>query len=59
MQCYRLYFIDLRTGRIKSFEEFEAEDDSAAMLRADRLRGDGPIELWCQGRQLSKWPALL
>jgi hypothetical protein len=59
MQSYRLYFIDLPTGRITSFQEFEAKNDGAAMLQADRLRGEGPIELWCQGRKLSKWPALL
>jgi len=45
MQCYRLYFVDLTTGRVKNVQEFEAENDGTAMVEADRLRGDGPMEL--------------
>jgi hypothetical protein len=59
MQCYRLYFVDLTTGRVKNVQEFEAENDGSAMVEADRLRGDGPMELWCQARRIVKWPALL
>jgi hypothetical protein len=59
MQCYRLNFVDLPTGRVKNFQEFEAENDGAALIEADRLRGDEPMELWCQDRRIAKWPALL
>lgn len=59
MQRYRLCFLDFPTGRVKTFEEFEAEEDSAAVIEAERRRGDGPMELWCQARKIVKWPALL
>lgn len=59
MQCYRLYFVDLPTGRVKDFQEFEADNDGAAVVQAERLRGDGPMELWCRARRIVKWPALL
>ena len=59
MRCYRIYFVDLPTGRVKMVQEFEAENDGAALIEADRLRGDEPMELWCQDRRIAKWPALL
>ena len=58
MQSYRLYFVDLPTGRVKNVQEFEAGNDSEALVEADRMRGDGPMELWCQARRIVKWPAL-
>jgi hypothetical protein len=59
MQRYRIYFVDLPTGRVKNCQEFEAVNDDAALVAADRLRRDGPMELWCQARRIVKWPALL
>ena len=59
MHSYRLYFVDLPSGRVKTFREFEADNDGAAMIEADRLRSDGPMELWCRARRIVKWPALL
>ena len=59
MRNYRLYFVDLITGDVKGHHEFQAEDDSAATIKADRLRGNAPIELWCRTRRIAKWPALL
>jgi hypothetical protein len=59
MDGYRLYFLDPRGGRIKSFRELEAEHDSAAINEAERLRSDGPMELWCRTRKVEQWPALL
>ena len=44
MQQYRLYFVDLPTGRIKNSQELEAENDAAAVIEAERRRGDGPME---------------
>jgi len=58
MRSYRLYFVDLLTGDVKGHQELEAENDSAATLEADRLRGNAPIELWCRTRKIAKWPAL-
>jgi hypothetical protein len=59
MRNYRLYVVDLFTGDVKNHHEFEAEDDSAATVEADRLRGKAPIELWRRTRRIAKWPALL
>jgi len=59
MRNYRLYFVDLFTGDVKSHQEIEAENDSAATVEADRLRGNAPIELWCRTRKIATWPAQL
>jgi len=59
MRNYRLYIVDLFSGDVKSHQEFEAENDSAATVEADRRRGNAPIELWCRTRRIAKWPALL
>ena len=59
MRNYRLYFVDLFTGDVKGHQEFEAENDSAATVEADRLRGNAPIELWRRTRRIAKWPVLL
>jgi hypothetical protein len=57
MASYRLYFLDEQGNRIKSFHEFEAKHDLAAMLEADGTC-DGPMELWCGARKVEEWPAL-
>ena len=59
MRNYRLYFVDLFTGDVKNHQEFEAENDSAATVEADRLRGNASIELWYRTRKIAKWPAQL
>ena len=59
MRNYRLHFVDLFTGDVKSQREFVAENDSAATVEADRMRGNLPIELWRKTRRIVKWPALL
>ena len=58
MDGYRLYFLDLRNGHIKHFRETMAEHDAAATDAAERLREDGPMELWCRTRKVEEWPAL-
>lgn len=58
MDSYRLYFFNLQSGRIVNFQEFEAQHDAAAMDEAERVRGDGPMELWSRTRKVEKWPAL-
>ena len=32
MQTYRLYFVDLPTGRIENYQEFQADNDDTAMV---------------------------
>jgi len=59
MASYRLYFLDEQGNRIKGFEEFEAKHDLAALLKADAMRGDRPMELWCLDRKIEEWPALI
>ena len=59
MQTYRLYFVDLPTGRIENYQEFQADNDDTAMVELERRRGDKPMELWCRARRIVKWPALL
>jgi hypothetical protein len=58
MAGYRIYFLDLRHGHIKNFRQFVAEHDAAAMVTAERLREEGPMELWCRTRKVEEWPAL-
>ena len=58
MQSYRLYFLDPQAGHIKTFQQFEAAGDDAALGAAERFRGEGPMELWCSARRVEKWPAL-
>jgi hypothetical protein len=57
MASYRLYFLDEQGNRIKGFDEFEAKHDLAALLKADAMRGDMPMELWCRDRKIEEWPA--
>lgn len=54
MAYYRLYFLS-RHGHIQRVEDFEADDDSAAIARAAR-EGARPMELWCAGRRVEQWP---
>src|SRR5436190_20383396 len=54
MDVYRLYFLDPRSGRIRGFHEFEAEHDAAAIEKAERMRVDDPMELWCRARKVEQ-----
>jgi hypothetical protein len=56
MDSYRLYFFNPRGGHIKNVREFAAEQDAAAIDEAERVRGDGPMELWCRTRIVKMWP---
>ena len=57
MDSYELYFLNPKGNHIRRFREFEAEHDFAALVEAERLRGDGPMELWCHNRKVEKWLA--
>jgi len=54
MAHYRLYSLSLE-GHIQRVEDFEADDDAAAIAEAS-LRGIAPKELWCGGRRVEQWP---
>jgi hypothetical protein len=55
MDYYRLYFMDRFSGHIDHFREYEAEDDSAAIVIAEGLANGGPMELWSRHRKLRQW----
>ena len=55
MASYRLYSLSPE-GHIQRVEDFEAEDDGAAIAEASQ-RGVAPKELWCGTRRLSQWPS--
>lgn len=55
MRYYRLYFMDRLSGHIDHFREFEAEDDEAALVMAERWREGGAMELWNRSRKLKHW----
>lgn len=50
--CYRLYFMNLVTGHIDRYEEFDASDDQMAISIGAAWVGDQPIELWCGQRKV-------
>ena len=54
MECYRLCFVDLPTGRVKNFGDFEVANDSAALVQADQLRGDRSMKLRCHNRRIRR-----
>jgi len=58
VHSYRLYFLDPQVGHIRTFQQFDSAEDVSAMAVAERFRGEGPMELWCNARKVAKWPAL-
>jgi hypothetical protein len=58
MLYYRLYYFDRFSGHIDHFREFEAEDDAAALLLADRWANGRAMELWNLERRLKRWDAI-
>jgi hypothetical protein len=59
MAYYRLYFLDDRTGRIERHEQFEANDDDAALDAIGPHIGDQPLELWTGGRKVGQFESAL
>ena len=55
MSYFRLYFMDRFSGHIDHFREFEAEDDSVAIVIAEGWRDGQPMELWNRQRKLKRW----
>jgi hypothetical protein len=49
---YRLYFLNAVSGHIDRFEEYDVDDDAAAIERAERRCGAVPLELWSGGRKV-------
>ena len=57
MRYYRLYFMNLASGHIDQFREFESLDDEAAVAAAEDWRDGQAMELWNQDRKLKHWDA--
>ena len=55
MACYRLYLMSPHNGHIDSFEEFEAEDDEAAIARLEGRSFKRPAELWASNRKVRRY----
>ena len=59
MLYYRLYYFDRFSGHIDHFREFEAENDVAALVLAERWSNGRPMELWNRERRLKRWDGVL
>ena len=57
MPTYRLYFIDLWSGRIARVADVDARDDEEAIRLAGAQEGSEPIELWRAGRKICRFEA--
>jgi hypothetical protein len=57
LHYYRLYVLSAPEGRFIGFEEIEADDDVAAVRRAEQFAGERPLELWCGPRKVRSIPA--
>lgn len=57
MKYYRLYVLGAPEGRFIGFEEIEAEDDVAALRKAEKFVGTKSLELWCGARKVRSIPA--
>lgn len=51
---YRLYFMDLRSGHIIRFDEYQATDDEAALALAQEKEGANPLEIWSDHRKVAR-----
>jgi hypothetical protein len=57
LSYYRLYVLSAPEGRFIGFEEFEADDDVAAVRQSEQFVGERPLELWCGSRKVRSIPA--
>jgi hypothetical protein len=51
---YRLYFMDIVSGRIEDARDVEALDDQEAVKIASSLSTEQPIEIWCGAREVHR-----
>lgn len=52
---YRLYVLARPDGHFVGFEEFEADDDVAAVRVAQTHLDEKPLELWCGKRKVKSF----
>ena len=54
MPVYRLYHMSPQDGHIRSFDDFEAANDEAALVFANGKLNAHPMELWEQHRKVAR-----
>lgn len=54
MPYYQLYYMNPVSGHIERRETVHAGDDVAAVHLLQGLRPDRPVELWREGRKVSR-----
>jgi hypothetical protein len=57
MPYYRLYHLDPHTGHIEGAEDLFAADDVAAVHALQQGLTDHPLELWQEGRKVTRLDA--
>ena len=55
MVTYRLYRVSDLTPRFEPAKEFEANDDAAAIVIAEKARARRAAELWNGSRMIKEW----
>ncbi|MGZ8281749.1 MAG: hypothetical protein ACXWUN_02210 [Allosphingosinicella sp.] len=56
MLDYRLYYVCPTLGYFEREEVFDAVNDEVAIRIAVRQSGRQPLELWCAGRLVRRFP---
>lgn len=57
MPLYHLYHMHPFSGHIEATEDFHASDDVEAVHRAQRRARKANMELWSEGRKVSRFDA--
>ena len=55
---YRLYQLRGPKNEVEFFQEYEADDDAAAIAAAERWRSLDAMELWSNHRKIHRWEAV-
>ena len=59
MAFYRLYQLRGPKNEVEFFQEYEAHDDAAAIVAAERWRSLDAMELWSNHRKVHRWEAVV
>jgi len=56
---YRLYQLRGPKNEVEFFQEYEADDDAAAIAAAERWRSLDAMELWSNHQKIRRWEAVI
>ena len=59
MVYYRLYQLRGPNNEVETFDEFQAENDTAAITVAEACRRTNAMELWQNHRKVQRWESAL